>query len=134
MVHRVLKPNGRAAFVVPNRRFYAAMSSAMAEAMVQRHARDDIWPEGQAIVLERLASTRRLLIQHGDLGFLSKLEEKHLFDSDEMMDLGHEIGFATAEMLPLDPDPMGRRQSGRSANNPGLTIVSSSPLHRLSRL
>lgn len=119
MVHRVLKPNGRAAFVLPNRRFYGAMCSAMAEALVQRHAQDGIWPEGQGAMLERLAWTKRLLIHCGDLGFLSGLRQKHLFDSDDMIDLGQEVGFATVEMLPLDPDPTGAetmrqlcRQSG----------------------
>ncbi len=119
MVHRVLKPGGRAAFVVPNRRFYKAMCSAIADALVQRLARDGAWPDGQTAVLELLAQTRRLLIHQGDLGFLSGLEEKHLFDSDGLQDLGLEVGFATAEMIPLDPDPLGAETTYRICREAG---------------
>lgn len=107
MVHRVLKPGGRAAFVVPNRRYHEAMCLAMAEALVQRRAREGTWPEGQAPALEVLATTRRLLVHRDDPGFLATLSEKHLFDSEELEDMGREAGFATAEMLPLEPDPIG---------------------------
>jgi SAM-dependent methyltransferase len=107
MVHRALRPNGRAMFVVPNRRYYEAMCLAMAEALVQRHARDGVWPEGQDVALELLAHTRRLLVHRGDQGFLAGLEVKHLFDSETLEAFGAEAGFTTAEMIPLDPDPAG---------------------------
>lgn len=122
MVYRVLRPGGRAAFVVPNRRYYEAMCLAMAEALVQRHARDGVWPDGQHVALELLAQTRRLLIHRGDAGFLSALEVKHLFDSDALEDLGAEVGFAGAAMIPLDPDPAGAettRQICHAAGAPG---------------
>jgi SAM-dependent methyltransferase len=107
MVHRVLRPNGRAMFVVPNRRYYEAMCLAMAEALVQRHARDGVWPEGQDAALELLAQTRRLLVHRGDREFLAGLDVKHLFDSETLEAFGAEAGFTTAEMIPLDPDPAG---------------------------
>ncbi|MGD0106662.1 MAG: hypothetical protein ABSC06_21880, partial [Rhodopila sp.] len=119
MVHRVLKRNGRAVFVVPNRRYYEAMCLAMAEALVQRHARDGGWPEGQHVVLELLAHTRRLLVHRGDLGFLSGLDAKHLFDSEALQDLGGEVGFSTAEMIPLDPDPAGAETTHRICRDAG---------------
>ena len=119
MVHRVLKPGGRAAFVVPNRRYWEAMCSAMAEALVQLHARERVWPEGQAVALEVLAHTRRLLLHRDDLGFLSVLKEKHLFDSEALEDLGREIGFATAEAIPLDPDPAGADTTRRACRRAG---------------
>ena len=107
MVYRVLKPGGRAAFVVPNRRYWEAMCSAMAASLVQLHARERVWPDGQPVALEILAHTRRLLVHRDDTAFLSVLKEKHLFDSEALEDLGREIGFATVETIPLDPDPAG---------------------------
>jgi SAM-dependent methyltransferase len=119
MVYRVLKPNGRAMFVVPNRRYYEAMCLAMAEALVQRHARDGAWPEGQNVALELLAHTRRLLVHRDNQGFLSGLDVKHLFDSDALEALGGEVGFTTAEMIPLDPDPVGAETTQRVCRDTG---------------
>jgi SAM-dependent methyltransferase len=107
MVYRVLKPNGRAAFVVPNRRYHEAMCLAMAEALVQRRARDGAWPEGREPAMEILAATRRLLVHREDPEFRPGPHKKHLFDSEELEDLCAEAGFVTAEMLPLEPDPVG---------------------------
>jgi SAM-dependent methyltransferase len=119
MVHRALKPNGHAAFVVPNRRYHHAMCLAMAEALVRRHARDGVWPEGQHVALEFLAHTRRLLVHRVDPGYLSTLDEKHLFDSEGLEDLGLEVGFRTAEMIPLDPDPAGAETARRICHEAG---------------
>jgi SAM-dependent methyltransferase len=119
MVHRVLKPGGRAAFVVPNRRYWEAMCSAMAEALIQLHAKERVWPEGQAVALEILSHTRRLLLHREDLGYLAVLKEKHLFDSDALEDLGREVGFATAEAVPLDPDPAGVATTRRICREAG---------------
>jgi SAM-dependent methyltransferase len=118
-VYRALKPNGRAAFVLPNRRYHEAMGHAMAEALVQRRTREGAWPEGQQPVLERLSHTRRLLVHRGDAGFLAGLREKHLFDSEALEDMGREVGFATAEMLPLDPDPVGAETIRRTCQEAG---------------
>ena len=119
MVFRVLRPGGRAGFVVPNRRYYQAMCLAMAEALVQHHARDGAWPDGQQIALELLAQTRRLLIHRGDAGFLSNLAVKHLFDTEALQDLGAQIGFATADTIPLDPDPVGAETTRRICQGAG---------------
>ncbi|MDB5404438.1 MAG: methyltransferase protein [Rhodopila sp.] len=118
-IHRVLKPNGRAVFVVPNRRYHEAMCLAMAEALVQRYARDGIWSEGQHVALELLAETRRLLVHRGNPGFLAGLDMKHLFDSDALEDLGREVGFSVAEMIPLDPDPAGAETTQRFCQDAG---------------
>jgi SAM-dependent methyltransferase len=106
MVHRILKTGGRAMFVVPNRRYHQAISMAMAETLTQRYARDGAWPEGCGPALTLLQETRRLLVL-GDLAFLNSSEGKHLFNSDALEDLGKQIGFGTAEVIPLDPDPDG---------------------------
>src|SRR3954471_23063872 len=107
MVHRALKPRGRAWFVVPNRRYRQAVCLAMAEALAQRFARDGAWPEEIHAAVGVLARSWRLLVHQGDADFLAGIEQKHLFDSEMLEDLGMEIGFATAEALPLDPDPLG---------------------------
>jgi SAM-dependent methyltransferase len=119
MVHRALKPGGRAVFVMPNRRYWQAMCAAMAEALVRLHARDNAWPEGQAVALEIIAHTRWMLLHRDDPEFLSGLRERHLFDSEALEQLGHEAGFATAEMIPLDPDPVGSQTVRRVCRSAG---------------
>jgi SAM-dependent methyltransferase len=106
MVHRILKTGGRAMLVVPNRRYHQAISMAMAETLTQRYARDGAWPQGFGPALTLLQATRRLLVL-GDLAFLDSSEGKHLFASDVLEDLGKQIGFGSAEVIPLDPDPIG---------------------------
>jgi hypothetical protein len=56
--------------------------------------------------LKLLQETRRLLVL-GDLASLDSSEGKRLFDSDALEDLGKQIGFRSAEVIPLDPDPVG---------------------------
>jgi hypothetical protein len=119
MVHRALKPHGRAMFVVPNRRYYQAICQALAEALVQLFARTGAWPQGCGSTMRVLADLRRLLIHRNDEGFLISLTEKHLFDSDALEDLGKEIGFAQAEIIPLDPDPAGAETMARLCQNAG---------------
>ena len=118
-VYRVLKPGGRAAFVVPNRRYHEAMCRAIAQALVQWRARDGAWPPGQEVALAIVAQTRRLLVHRGDPGFLSGLPDKHLFDSEWLEDVGTEVGFATAEMIPLQPDPVGTDTISRMCRSAG---------------
>lgn len=118
MVHGILKTGGRAMFVVPNRRYHQAISMAMAETLTQRYARDGAWPQGFGPALTFLQETRRLLVS-GQLALLDLSEGKHLFDSDALEDLGKQIGFASAEVIPLDPDPAGDETIIRSCKNAG---------------
>ncbi len=120
MVHRILKTGGRAMFVVPNRRYHQAISMAMADTLTQRYARDGAWPEGSGPVLTLLQKTRRLLVLK-DLAFLNLSEGKHLFDSDALEDLGKQIGFGSAEVVPLDPDPVGAETTTRLCRDAGAT-------------
>ncbi len=119
-VHRVLKPGGRALFVVPNRRYRQALCHALATALAQHYAREGIWPEGHDNILAFMAQSRRLLVHHGDMDFPAVLAEKHLFDSDALQDVGKETGFATAEMRPLDFDPTGGETTRRICQSVGL--------------
>jgi SAM-dependent methyltransferase len=128
MVHRVLRPGGRAVFVVPNRRYHEAMCMAIAEALVQRRARDGAWPEGKEPVLEVLANTKQLLVHRGDVEFLAGLTERHLFDSEELEDICGELGFAKAEMLPLESDLAGAETIRRTCQQAGAPDSFSEPL------
>ena len=118
--HRALKPGGRALFVVPNRRYRQALCQAMAAALAQHYAREGVWPEGHDNILALMAGSRRLLVHQGDANFLAVALEKHLFDGDALEDLGKEAGFATAEMRPLDFDPVGNEATRRICESAGL--------------
>jgi SAM-dependent methyltransferase len=106
-VHRVLRPGGRAWFVVANRRYRQALCHALAEAVVQTFARDRVWHDDARAAIDVLARSRLLLVHQGDSHILAGLDRKHLFDSDVAEDMAKEAGFATAEMIPLSPDPFG---------------------------
>jgi hypothetical protein len=131
MVYRALKPRGRAWFVVPNRRYRQAVCLAVADALAQRFARERTWPDEIHPAVGILARSRRLLVHQGDADFLAGLEQKHLFDSEMLEDLGTEIGFAGAEAIPLDPDPLGAwstRHLLEAANLPEPFIAGIVPL------
>ncbi len=131
MVHRVLKPNGRAAFVVPNRRYHEAMCLAMAEALVQGRVGNSAWPQGQEVALEIVARIRRLVIHRGDTGFLAGLRDKHLFDSEALEDLGREVGFGQARTIPLEPDLSGEETIRRSCRLAGAPLPFTEPFASL---
>jgi SAM-dependent methyltransferase len=119
MVHRVLRIGGRALFVVPNRRYHHGMCLAIAEALTQQYALTSAWPDGCGPAMTLLEETRRLLLHRGDRGFPHGLETKHLFDSDALEAMALEIGFASAEMIPLDPDPAGGETITRLCQDAG---------------
>jgi ubiquinone/menaquinone biosynthesis C-methylase UbiE len=120
MVHRVLKADGRAFFVVPNRRYNQAFCYATAAALARLHMRDGVWPEACHAVLELVADLRRQLLHQGDPLSLSSLPEKHLFDCDALEDLAREIGFATVDVIPLHPDPLGGETTLRFCRDAGI--------------
>ncbi len=120
-VHRTLRIGGRAVFVVPNRRYQQVVCLAIAEALTQRFARDGVWPADCWPAMARVAELRKLLVHRDDAGFLGTLEEKHLFDSDALENLAKEIGFATAELIPLDPDPAGGETITQLCRDAGAT-------------
>jgi hypothetical protein len=106
-MHRVLKPGGRAWFLVPNRRYRQALCHAIAEAVAQNFARDRTWHDETRAAIAILARSRLLLVHQDDIGILMGLDRKHLFDSELLENQATEVGFATAEMIPLSPDPFG---------------------------
>jgi hypothetical protein len=118
-IHHMLKTKGRAAFVVPNRRYYQAVCMAMAEAVAQRFARDGRWPEGCGPVLAMLGEIRRSILHSGDPEARNPLPARHLFASDSLEDLGYEVGFDSVSVLPLDPDPAGGQTISRMCQDAG---------------
>nr|WP_294523071.1 class I SAM-dependent methyltransferase [uncultured Rhodopila sp.] len=120
-VHRVLKPGGRAWFIVHNRRYRQALCQAMAEALVQAFARERTWPAENCAAIGVLARSRLLLMHQGDFRFLSNVDQKHVFDSEALEDLAKEVGFVTAEMIPLAPDPLGAEAARSLCESAGLS-------------
>jgi hypothetical protein len=118
-IHHMLKTNGRAAFVVPNRRYHQAVCVAMAEALAQRFARDGRWPEGCGPVLALLCEIRRSILHDGNPEARDLLDTRHLFLSDSLEDLGREVGFDAVEIRPLDPDPAGGQTITRLCQDAG---------------
>ena len=106
-IYRVLKPSGRAAIIVPNRRYCLAWCRAVTEALSQQAARDGAWAAFAHPALEIVAHARNLLLHEGDTGYLAALDEKHLFEPEALERAAMEAGFASAEALPLEPDPFG---------------------------
>ena len=76
-VHHILKSRGRAAFVVPNRRYHQAVCLAMAEALAQRFARDGRWPDGCGPVLTLLGEIRKSILHGGDPEARSLVDARH---------------------------------------------------------
>lgn len=103
-VHRILKPGGRALFIVPNRRYWQAICLAMTEALVQRHANEGKWPREAWPVMTKLARIRQMMLHPGTVAHPDDL---HPFDADAVEYLGAETGFATTDVIPLSPDAAG---------------------------
>ncbi len=106
-VYHALRPGGRALFVVPNRRYFRAACMSVAEALTQRFAQDGTWPESCEAAMRLLERTRLLLVRPEEPEFLRALVTRHLFDSDVLQEVGRQLGFETADILPLAPDPYG---------------------------
>jgi ubiquinone/menaquinone biosynthesis C-methylase UbiE len=119
-VHRMLKPRGRAMFVVPNRRYHQAVSLAIAEALTQRYTRAGAWPEASGPVFAMLGETRRMLVHRGDPGLPGAIDQTRLFDADALEDIAREIGFGSVEVRPLDPDPIGGQTITRLCQEAGV--------------
>ena len=103
-VSRMLKPGGRALFVVPNKRYWQAVCLAMADALLQHHAQHGTWSPESWPVMSQLAKMRRLMLHPGTVPDEDCLRP---FDADDIEHLGLETGFATAKVIPLSPDATG---------------------------
>jgi hypothetical protein len=120
-IHHMLKISGRAALVVPNRRYYQAVCMAVAEALAQRFERNGGWPEGCGPVLALLGEIRQSIVHGDDPEARKGLAARHLFLSDSLDDLGREVGFDSVVVLPLDPDPAGGRTITRLCQDAGVS-------------
>jgi SAM-dependent methyltransferase len=107
MVHRVLRPGGRACFIVPDRRYMHAFCHAMADAIVLRRAREQAWSEAARTAMRMIGTLHRRYVHHGDASALGGLRDKNMMAPEMLEDMALEIGFDAVEALPLDPDPLG---------------------------
>ena len=119
MVYRILKPGGRAMFVVPNWRYRQAICLTLADVLTQHFGQHGVWPADCGAVMELLAASRRLLVRRDGHGHSNAFGERNLFDSDALEELCERAGFATARMIPLDPDPAGAETIGRLCRDEG---------------
>lgn len=107
-LHRALKPNGQALFLEPNWRFHRALYATLADVvafyLADGHSGDD--PD-LARILNWIAEVRCICLHAGDLDFLAKKEDKHMFVSEEIEALARDAGFAIAQALPATVDPAG---------------------------
>jgi ubiquinone/menaquinone biosynthesis C-methylase UbiE len=106
-VFRILKPGGRAFFMEPNLRFHRAMMHTLADILAQLFARAPAYSLDRQKLLNLLAEGRRGMLHHGDIGFLSTLEDKHMFVAEEFEEMGLELGYASASALPRGMHPTG---------------------------
>lgn len=113
MVHRVLRPGGRAFFVVPNRRYLGAVSQAVARALVLRNAREQNWSNPARTAIQMIGVMQFRHLHNGDAGALAGLRDRNLFYPERLADLAQEAGFQEAEAIPLDPDRLGGETSLR---------------------
>lgn len=110
-IHRVLQPRGRAFVVVPNWHFIQALSAAICAVLSAHFQRDHVWPAFTSDALTIVAHGRRLQARSPDDPAGSP--ERHLFDREALEQLGREVGFATSEAVPLQPDPTGAHTAAR---------------------
>ena len=104
---RILKPSGIAFFVEPALRLQQAMAKAFAD-IIARLLTEQTGPERDRQLLHNwIAEVRRGALHQGDLAFLSRVEDKHLFVADDFARSAMAAGFASAEALATTPDPDG---------------------------
>ena len=110
----MLKPKGRAVFVVANRRYHQAACLAMATALTQRYAR-----EGD--VATGLRASVRPAGRNATPAAASRYSGPASLYSMVMRwrDMGRQLGFDAVEVIPLDPDPAGGRTITRLCQDAG---------------
>jgi hypothetical protein len=69
--------------------------------------------------MDLLAQSRRLLVRREEQTCPGASADRYFFDSDMLEETGEQIGFATANMIPLDPDPAGAESIACACRNAG---------------
>jgi len=119
-VARGLRPQGRAFFMEPNRRFYRAFARAWADIVVLIMAEKPDAHSALQPVLNWLAEQRKAALHDDDLAFLATLEDKHQFTGEQIVALGAQAGFASAEAIPFGSDQAGVVTTRQLAREIGL--------------
>lgn len=104
---RWLKPGGRAFFMEPNLRHHRALAQTLADILALLYTRDQTYSDSRQKLLNLISQWRRGILHQGDVGFLTTLEDKHMFAGDAFEEMGRELGFATAVAIPTASDPSG---------------------------
>lgn len=120
-IYRCLRPGGRAFFIEPNRRFHRALMQALADIAALMIARERADSNDRQLLLNLLASARQRLLLQDDPVALMRLEDKLLFTGEAFEDMAHGLGFATAEAIPLSPDPTGMLIARRLCAESGIS-------------
>jgi SAM-dependent methyltransferase/uncharacterized protein YbaR (Trm112 family) len=104
LIHRILRPGGRAFLVAPSRRFAQALCHAMADALVLRHAREQTWSDPARSAIHMIGLLYQRHIHHGNAPALAHVRDKQLYQPEELADLALETGFDEIATIPLEPD------------------------------
>ncbi len=107
-VFRWLKPGGRAFFMEPNLLFHRALGQTLADILSLMYHQAPEFIEGRQAILNVIGHWRLGILHQGDLPFLARLEDKHMFAASAFEDMGHELGFATVSAIPTGWQPTGK--------------------------
>jgi len=104
LIHRILRPGGRAFLVAPSRRFAQAFCHAMADALVLRHAREQAWSDPARAAIHLIGLLYQRYVHHSNAAAMAHVRDKQLCQPEELAELARETGFDAIATIPLTPD------------------------------